>query len=222
MISLDKVIGVVSPFKYRKIVTPRIVASSIVVTWALAFLMSVDMFLSDYDNLPQYNLCISLAGISQRFIFRMLPGFLASSLTISLNIYLSIKAYKVCKQIERETRLSGVSSEAKSLKKKQSKLKKDLKPIVTLLMLIFGSSLVGFLLVLLLNILKLLWSEQVFMRAEQALRPNIYFVVLILHPTVYGLYFKQVRDQMVRKLRNVLNRYRLNTAVVAPLPQGTA
>jgi len=198
---------------------PRVVASTIVATWALAILMSFDTLLSNYNSLPQYDLCISLIVISRRFFFRMLPVFLASSLTISLNIYLSIKAYKIHKQFERKIRLSGPSSEATSLKKKYNKLKKDLKPIVTLLLLIFGSSLVAFLFVLLLNMSKLLWSEQAIMRAEQTLRPNTHYVVLLLHPTVYGLYFKQVRDQMMRKIKNLLNRYKFNTAVVAPLPQ---
>ena len=157
--------------------------------------------------------------ISKRFIFHMLLVFMASSLTISLNIYLSIKAYKVHKQIEKETRLSGGSSGVQSLKKKHNKLKKDLKPMVTLLMLIIGSSMIAFLFVLLLNISKLLWDDLVIMRVEQALHPNIAYVVLLLHLVVYGLYFKQVRDQMVRKLKNLLNRYKFNTAVVAPLPQ---
>ena len=219
MISVDKVIGIAFPYKHRKILTPRVVASMLVTTWALAVLLSVNSLISNYKDVPQYDLCASLIVISQHFVIRMLPILLASFLTISLNVYLSIKAYNISKQTEKVARLSGNSSgEVKSLKKKYKRVKKDLKPLITLLMLIIGSSLVAFSFILLLNSLKLVWSHQTILGLEQALRPNISYVVLFLHPTVYGLYFKQVRDPMVRKYKQLRNRYKFNTAVVAPLP----
>lgn len=222
MISVDKVIGIAFPYKHRKIMTPRVVASMLVTTWTLAMLLSADSLISNYKDVPQYDLCASLIVISQRFVIRILPILLASSLTVSLNVYLSIKAYNVSKQAEKITRFSGNSStsgEVKSLKKKYKRVKKDLKPLITLLMLIIGSSLVAFLFLLLLNTLKLVWSHQTIL---EALRPNISYVILFLHPTVYGLYFKQVRDPMVKKYKQLRNRYKFNTAVVAPLPPRAA
>ncbi|XP_065895049.1 olfactory receptor 11A1-like [Dysidea avara] len=51
MISFDKVIGVAFPYKHKRIMTPRAVASIIIITWALAISLSVDTLLNDYDSL---------------------------------------------------------------------------------------------------------------------------------------------------------------------------
>ena len=44
-------------------------------------------------------------------------------ITMSLNVYLAIKTYQVNKQIQKETRLSGSTSQVEALKRKQHKLK---------------------------------------------------------------------------------------------------
>ena len=76
------------------------------------------------------------------------------------NIYLTIKAYQVRKQIEKETRLSGVTSKVKALKEKQHTIKKHLKPIITLLVVMFGGSFIAFLFLLLLIPVRLLWHHE--------------------------------------------------------------
>ena len=58
---------------------------------------------------------------------------------------LAIKAYKVSKQIEKETRLSGATSD--QLKQKQAAIKGHMKPMITLLVAVLGSTLTGVLFV---------------------------------------------------------------------------
>ena len=74
----------------------------------------------------------------------VIPFKVDSILAIILNIYLAIVAYQVHKQIEKETRLSGGSSSNQSgkmtaLKKKQCDLRRNMKPVITLLVVIFGN-----------------------------------------------------------------------------------
>ena len=151
-------------------------------------------------------------------LFRLLPMFLSSTAAVSLNIYLSIKAYKVRKQIQQESKLSGVDNQVAALKKVQSKIKRDLKPITTLSVVLFGSSSITLVYLLLMNLLSLLWDPLVFMAARKAVSPNIIFVVFLLHPIVYGLYFKQVREPMMKIMKRLLCKNNFNTAVVAPMP----
>ena len=153
--------------------------------------------------------------------FRLLPIFLSSALAIGLNTYLTIKAYKVRKQIQKENKLSGVNSQATALKETHAKIKKHLKPIKTLSVVLLGSSSITLMFVLLLNLIGILWSFQTAAIMDVAVAPNIMFITFLLNPIVYGLYFKQVREPMMKKLRSVCCNSKFNTAVVAPMPQRT-
>jgi len=75
--------------------------------------------------------------------------------------------------------------------------------------------------VLLLNLIGILWSSQTAAIMDVAVAPNIMFITFLLNPIVYGLYFKQVREPMMKKLRSVCCNSKFNTAVVAPMPQRT-
>ena len=217
MLTVDKVVVIEFPFKHRKIMTHRTVGISIIATWLLAILLSTERFTIHYDNLADYDLCASLvvANRSNNFIFRIFPLAVSSLLTISLNVYLAYKAYQTHKQIKRETRLSGTTNEIVTLKKKLAKLKKDMKPIVTLLMTLFGSSLLAKLFISMLNLSTPLFSDRAIMEVDQVLSSNVMFIVFFIHPIVFGFYFKQIRTPMVKKLKSLICR---NKAVVVPMP----
>ena len=212
MIAADKVMAIAFPFKHKKVMKPRIVAGIITTLWIVAALFSMKEFFSSDD-------CLS-RGVDDSFI-RKIPIFLASFLAISLNVYLTIRAYKIHKQIQQETKLSGVNSQVVALKKKQAKVRKDLKPIITLLVVLFGNSSLTLLVLLLLDLITLLGSYQTF-SLRLLVAPVIIYTVLLLHPIVYGLYFKQAREPMMKKLKRLLGRDKFNTAVVAPMPRRTA
>jgi len=93
-------------------------------------------------KVAQYSACLSMGG---SFIESLLFYTLLSSLvTVALDTYLSVKAYKVSKQIEKETRLSGDgSNQVKNLKLKLAATKKHLKLIITLLIAVLGSTFTG-------------------------------------------------------------------------------
>ena len=208
MISVDKVIAIVFPYKHKNIMTPRVVVGMITTAWLLSVLLSVKWLLNGCVNGRRFSL----------LLFRLLPIFLSSFVAICLNIYLTIKAYKIRKQIQQESRLSGVNSQVAALKKTHTKIKKELKPVITLTVILFGSSSITLVFVLLLNLSGLLWNPQVIKTVDKAVSPpNIIFIVFLLHPIVYGLYFKQVREPMMKTLKRFFCKNKFNTAVVAPV-----
>ncbi|XP_065883946.1 galanin receptor 2b-like [Dysidea avara] len=211
MISVDKVISIAFPYKHRNIMTPHVVASMITTAWLLGLLLSVKGLLDDHQ------LCVN-GNKLEISLFRLLPMFLSSTVAISLNAYLTIKAYKIRKQIQQESKLSGVNSQVAVLKKTHTKIKKDLKPAITLAVVLFGSSSITLVYVLLLHLLGLLWNPQIIAEVDVTVSPNIIFIVFLLHPVVYGLYFKQVREPMMKTLKGLNCKNKFNTAVVAPMP----
>ena len=44
--------------------------------------------------------------------------------------------------------------------------------------------------------------------------PNVGYAIVLPHPFVYGLYFKEIRDPLIKMLKRFLPTY--NSAVVAP------
>ena len=154
----------------------------------------------------------------------LLPIFLACFFTAILNIYLTIKAYRIHKQIQEESALSGGHSredndQLKALRKKHATIKKHLKPMITLLVVMLGISSIGLL-------FPLLFIPTVFIDSPVyegviwfVVAPNLGFSSILFHPFVYGLYFKQVREPMMRLLKRITCPCKRKSAAVAPLPQ---
>ena len=224
MISVDKVIAIAFPFKHTKIMTRHTIGGVIIASWLLAILLCVNRLFKDYSHLADHDLCVSLVlgNRSESFFIRILPILLGSLLTLLLNIYLANKAYKVYSQIRKETRLSSVSNEVETLKKKLSKIKRDLKPVITLLMVLVGSGLIAQLFILLINLSASLWDYEITTKIDQAFSATVMYAVVFLHPLVYGLYFKEIRQPLVAMLKKYLCKSKFNTATVAPMPQRTA
>ena len=143
----------------------------------------------------------------------ILPATFQSLLAISLNIYLAILAVQVHRQIEKETRLSGESETMTALKKKQRRIRQNMKPIITLLVVSQGIIL-HFLFYMIFYMLGRIFVEYEDL-LQYALITNCQYLV---HLIAYGLYFTEVRELMMKCLRRVMKIDRLNS--VAPLPQG--
>ena len=227
MISVDKVIAITFPLRYRQIMKPRVVFGIIITKWVLAVMLSIhNLFNSKgFTKVAKYGTCITNDGsVLQTLITFVLPTFLACILTVILNIYLTIKAYQVHKQIQEESKLSGGHSgdndQLKALKKKHVTIKKHRKPLITLLVVVLGSTSVGLLFPLLFIATILLDSPPVY---EAVMRymvtPNIGLMSLLFHPFVYGLYFTQVREPMIRLLKRITSLCKCKSAAVAPQPQ---
>ena len=148
-----------------------------------------------------------------------MPIFTISFVVLILNAYLTYKAYEIQRQIRKESKLSGATSnEVNNLKKKQATIKTHLKPMITLLVVVLGSSAVGLIVPLMYFPAIALGSPAVY---ENFLRygvtPNISYLTIFLHPFVYGLYYKQVREPMMKVLKRVTCRNKFNS--VAPQPR---
>jgi len=229
VISVDKVIAVKFPLRYKAIMTPRAVRSVIIVSCALAILRCVGLVFFDNNRIlvAEYGVCVSVgAAFVANVLIYFLPAMLASVLTLILNVYLAIKAYQIQKEIQKETSLSGGgSSQVRSLKRKLGNLRKQMKPVITLLVVMVGSVFIGMFLPLLYIPTKVLIDATLYHKiVDYIILPNLFFMPPLLHPFVYGLYFRFVREPMMTFLKriHVTCRCKLNSAVVAPLPRKTA
>ena len=227
IISIDKVIAITFPLRYREIMKPRVVFGTITTIWVLAVVIFIrNLFNSNgFTKVAQFGICISKdRSLVYNLMLSIVPIFLACLLIVILNIYLTIKAYQIRKRMHEESRLSGGHSrdndKLKALKKKEANIKKHLKPMITLLVVVLGSTSIGLL-------FPLLYIPVVFLKPPKVyevvirfvVAPNIGFISLLLHPLVYGLYFKQVREPMMRLLRGITRSCKSKSAAVAPLPQ---
>ena len=227
MISVDKVITITFPLRYHQIMKPRVVVGIITTKWVVAIMLfSYHLFNPNgFIKVAKFGACgLKEEATLLNFMTIIVPIYLACLLTILLNIYLTIKAYKVHKQIQEESKLSGGHTEdndqLRALKKKQATIKKHRKPMITLLVVVLGSSSSGLLFPLLLIPTLFLEDPTVYEKVMQyVVAPNIIYFSLLLHPFVYGLYFKQVREPMMRSLKRITCLCKCNSTAVAPEPQ---
>jgi len=125
----------------------------------------------------------------------------------------TIKAYQVYKQIENETRLSGHNSQSDNLtvlKKKQHRIRLNRKPIITLLVVISGYIIIVLFFIPLQVLGRLFVSSQVYQDLiNNVISPNMELVLQFYSVLVYGLYFKQVREPMMNRLRRfiIINKF---------------
>ena len=153
-----------------------------------------------------------------------LPAFLTSLITVFLDAFLTIKAYQIRKRIEEESKLSGGHSgdngKLKALKNKETNIKKQLKPVITLTVVVMGNSIFGLMIPILIVSAALLESPAVYKSVVwHLIVPNLTYVNLLLNPFAYGLYFKQIREPMMRLLRRITSLCKCKSAAVAPEPQ---
>ncbi|XP_065905050.1 adenosine receptor A2b-like [Dysidea avara] len=201
-IAADKVIAVTFPFKHKRMMTPRAIAAIISGVWLLALIPTISSVIFNTDgviDVPEYGACVFKGtGFIEFFVTFVAPIVVASILSVTLNIYLAVKAYQIRKQIAKETRLSGVcsqSAEVVALGRKQRNIRRNMKPIITLLVVISCSVLISLFLVPL-HILG--------------------FVIAFSDVLAYGLYFRQVREPMMRCLKRSLRMNQVNS--IAPQP----
>ena len=226
MISVDKVIGITFPLRYHEIMKPRVVFGMITTIWVLAVVLFIHNLFNPngFTKVAQFGICISKhRSVLNILMTSLVPAFLACLFTVILNIYLTIKAYQIHKKIQEESKLSGGhsrdSDQLKALEKKEATIKKHLKPMVTLLVVVLGSTSTGLLFPLLLILAAFLKSPTVNEVIRYVVIPNIGFIFILFHPLVYGLYFKQVREPMMALLKRITCPCKYKSAAVAPQPQ---
>ena len=224
LMSVDKVMAVTFLFKHRELMKPRVVCGILVTKHILIVMVYVKYLFAPsgtFTKTAQFSMCTIEDQRVEDFIVLIIPMFLASVITISLDVYLTIKAYQVRKQIEEENKLSGGHTEdnaqLKALKKKNADIKKHIKPVITLMVVVMGNSFIGLIFSILLVSALYIDSPMVYKTVViYLITPNISHVNLLLHPFAYALYFKQVREPMMRLLKRITRLCKCKSAAVAP------
>jgi len=219
IIAADKVLAITSPYKYKRWMKPRVVAAIITGSWLLAVIptaLAIATVRKDsIISAPQYGACVPAQDAYIRYVLAItVPTTVQSVLTISLNIYLAITAIQVHKQIEKETKLSGESAKVDALKKRQRNIRRNMKPIITLLVVTL-TNILGFLFFVVLSLVgRVFLQHQEFV--QHIIVNNSLYLIHLLNPITYGLYFRQVREPMMKCLKRLTRMNKVN--VVAPQP----
>ena len=150
--SIDKVIALTLPLRHRAIMKPQVVRGVIIAKHILAITISIRNLFGSYTKIAQFGTCIrNDSTLRESLMTATIPiiMLLTCLITIFLDVYLTIKAYQIRKKIQEESKLSGCNARDKNklnaLKKKEAKIKKKLKPVITLLVVVMGNSFIGFL-----------------------------------------------------------------------------
>ena len=223
LISADKIIAIVYPLRYKQIMTPHVVVYAITASWVLAFAIFIPrLFNNDgYNKVAEYGVCLTIKNSSLlgRIVYQVIPVLMSSVPALVIDIYLAIKTYKVRKQIEKETRLSGFSDHLKNLRQRQITVKRHLKPMITLLVVVLSNICTGLLIPLLYIPVRFLDTPVAYEKfVELVAIANIGYIIILTQPSVYGLYFKQTREPLRALLQNVICACKCDSAVVTPQP----
>ena len=145
MISIDKVMAVAFPLRHSNIMKPRVVFGIISAMWVLPIVLYVQHLFNSkgFNKVAKFGTCFTTdSNIPVKLLTVVLPLSIHFVLTAFLNIYLTIKAYKVYKQMKEEGKpLGGHNRDNDRLKslKNQDNIKKHIKLIFTLLVVVLGS-----------------------------------------------------------------------------------
>ena len=107
----------------------------------------------------------------------------------------------------------------KALKKKEGNVKLHLKPMITLMVVVMGNSLLGLIFPILHVPTAFLESHVVYECCPiYVIIPNLSYVPMLLHPFIYGLYFKQVmiREPMMKLPKRIIFPCKCKSTAVAP------
>jgi len=130
-----------------------------------------------------------------------------------------MKACQVNRRINKETTLSGATSQVEVLRLKQRTIKKHKKPILTLLVILLGNSFISLVFIAIYIPGQFSINNSVYHDVmEYVVRPNIIYFSPFLHPIVYGIHFKQIREPMMKLVLSWYTRCRQATATIIPQP----
>ena len=224
MISGDMVAAIRFPLKYKQIMTPRVIAAIIAGSWALALIpLAPLMFhkVGGFISASQFGTCLlSADALIEIFLILTLPGCMSCLVALFLNVYVAVRVYYIHRSIDNETQMSGVSKADEVIKQKSTRIKKYMKPIIVILS---GGIMITIFMSLLFVIGVVAIPSPFYHDVMECIAyPNAFYVISLLHPFVYGLYFKQIRQPMMKRMKTMFYWSKFNTATVAPQMPRTA
>ena len=211
MLSVEKFIAIKYALRYKAIVTHRRVYRAIAIGWITAVLLRLMILIYDlivgmeYDKLSRFGWCLQKEA---SFIGFLSSGvtiviFLAFFITVPIDAYLSIKAYQVYKRIQVENREDQQAS-----KDKLSKILKQLKPMITLLFTILGSTTIAVIAAIIYHYASITTERPSLL--THVILPNLPCLDMSMHMVVYGLYFKKICQPLCRRLKRMLRSCTFN------------
>ena len=217
MLSVEKFIAIKFALRYKAIVTHRRVFQVIAAGWIIVPLMGFTDFTynlivgTEHDKSSRFGSCfLKQVSFVADFFTTVVPVFLAFFITITLDTYLSIKAYQMYKKIQKEN-----GEEMQMSKKKLNKLLRQLKPMITLLVTILGSTAMAVIGVI---IYELTVTVEGTSFVKFIMVPNLAYVIWSLHPLVYGLYFTKIRQSLCRRLKRMVRSCKCHKKMNSVLP----
>ena len=217
MISIDKVISIAYPLKHKNIMK-RAVYKMITLSWLLAIAAPFyTLFITKGGTeVAEYGVCI-FTGTEFIIILPYAIAILLEALiTTMLNIYMAIRAYQFHREIQKRTRLAAVTNQVEDLKHKLRTIKKQMKPIQTLFVIFIAHSFLSIIFIGTHIPRRSLRNSVYYEIVDDLITPNIVFISTLFHPIVYGIYFKEIRQPLMKIILNCYNRCKQNTAVVTP------
>ena len=208
MISVEKFIGIKYALRYKAILTHNRVCQVIAGGWISIFLFKFIGLLyeaivgTEYDKLSRFGLCLHKKSSFLTILFTpIIPTFLAFFITITLDAYVSIKAYQVYKRIQKEN-----GEEKQMSKDKLNKILRQFKPLITLLVTIIGSTTIA----VIIAITYILMTVQKPSLVEILILQYLPYLDFSLHPLVYGLYFRKIRQPLCRRVKRMVRSCKFN------------
>ena len=206
MLSVDKFIAIKFALRYKAIVTHRRAYQAIAAGWIFGLLFRLARLIYEitsgtvYHKSSQFGSCIiEQSSILVSFVTALLPMFIACGITITLDVYLSIKGYQVYKTIQKEN-----GEEVQTSKNKLKKILQQLKPLITLLVIILGNMAVLMIAFFIFMVSSLMIEDKSYQTfINDILLQSLAYLSLILHPLVYGPYFREVRQPLCRRFKRM-------------------
>ena len=126
----------------------------------------------------------------------IIPAFFVCCITITLDVYLSIKAYQLYIKSQGDNG-EGLQTRVED----NNKTLQQLKPIFTLLVTISGNIAVTVIACTVYVSTLMVEDKSYQMFTKNVLIPNSPYLTLIVHPLEYGLYFRKIHQPLCRRFK---------------------
>ena len=199
-LGIDRFVAIAYPYHHRKIMTNKVVITTVAVVWGLAILItSVLLFQVPYVHVYPFARCYGLNHFPLIYLFKGFIMVCSTALIVAINVYLYYKVLQSNKKLKENLRLDGESSATTRRHAASRKnLRRHIKPTVSVLLLGGIDGLVNLLVPMLQILFRLTLGNNSITRVcviELVIYP-LQWIQLLCHPLVYGLYMTKIRKRI--------------------------